>query len=205
MTDTNAIAGPVRQAIVRAERRGLPRYLVPAQIRDLLEVCKTRRDQMLVRVGWETGGRISELLGLARQDIDLANRQIRLQTLKQPKDRRRKPRPHYRWIPINDALAADLANYVMKLDGDRLFPIGRGRAFEIIRDAARVAGVAVQGGGNVSPHTLRHSFAVHLLNCGVPINLLKELLGHSSILTTMIYLRVVPADFRAFLSRVPFE
>jgi site-specific recombinase XerD len=44
-----------------------------------------------------------------------------------------------------------------------------------------------------------------LLNCGVPINLLKELLGHSSILTTMIYLRVVPADFRAFLSRVPFE
>ncbi|HLB88764.1 MAG TPA: tyrosine-type recombinase/integrase [Terriglobales bacterium] len=51
---------------------------------------------------------------------------------------------------------------------------------------------------------LRHTFAVNCLNQGVPINIVKELLGHSSILTTMTYLRVVPIDLRVFLSRVEF-
>ena len=53
-------------------------------------------------------------------------------------------------------------------------------------------------------HILRHTFAVNCLNQGVPINIVKELLGHSSILTTMTYLRVVPIDLRVFLSRVEF-
>ena len=99
-----------------------------------------------------------------------------------------------------------LASFVLasKTENGRLFPIGRVRAFEIIRDAALAAGVTAPGARGIHPHVFRHSFAVHCLNQGVPINIVKELLGHASILTTMVYLRVVPADLRAFLARVEF-
>jgi integrase/recombinase XerD len=172
----------------------------------LIAAARNERDRLLLEILWQTGGRISEVLALKAEDIDLTNRQIRLLTLKQPKDHRRRPVEHRRWIPIRDQLATDLANYLLKRGTKeaRLFPISRVRAFEIVRDAARDAGLTGDGGRGIGPHTLRHSFAVNCLNHGVPINVLKDLLGHSSILTTMIYLRVVPADFRAFLARVEF-
>ena len=175
------------------------------QVRQLIAACLSERDQLLVHLAWETGGRISELLGVTRRDLDLKNRQVRLRTLKKPKDRRRRPVEQFRWIPIHDGLAADFGDYLTRAPaGDRLFPISRVRAFEIVREAAERAGLEVAGGRHISPHILRHSFAVNCLNQGVPINIVKELLGHASILTTMVYLRVVPADLRVFLSRVEF-
>ena len=209
---STAMVGPLRAAIVRAEGRRLPEYLTRDQVHQVLQACKTERDRLLVAVAWRTGARISEILGLERQDVDFANRQLRLRTLKKPKrrdrkpDLRRRPTEEFRWIPVHAELVADLASFVLasKTENGRLFPIGRVRAFEIIRDAARAAGVTAPGARGIHPHTLRHSFAVHCLNQGVPINILKELLGHASILTTMVYLRVVPADLRAFLARVEF-
>jgi integrase/recombinase XerD len=207
MSEVTALAvRGVRESIVRVERRALPKYLPPEQVRRLISAARNERDRLLLEVLWQTGGRVSEVLALKAEDIDLTNRQIRLLTLKQPKDHRRRPVEHRRWIPIRDLLATDLANFLLKRSTKeaRLFTISRVRAFEIVRDAARMAGLTEDSGRGISPHTLRHSFAVNCLNQGVPINVLKGLLGHSSILTTMIYLRVVPAGFRAFLGRVEF-
>ena len=209
---STAMVGPLRAAIVRAEGRRLPEYLTRDQVHQVLQACKTERDRLLVAVAWRTGARISEILGLERQDVDFANRQLRLRTLKKPKrrdhkpDLRRRPTEEFRWIPVHAELVADLASYVLasKTENGRLFPIGRVRAFEIIRGAALAAGVTAPGARGIHPHVFRHSFAVHCLNQGVPINIVKELLGHASILTTMVYLRVVPADLRAFLARVEF-
>lgn len=207
MSDVTALAvRGVRESMVRLERRPLPKYLPPEQVRRLIAAAKTERDRLLLETLWQTGGRISEVLAITAEDIDLANRQIKLVTLKQPQDRRRRPVQLFRWIPIHDQLATDLAAFLLKrgTKEERLFPISRVRAFEIVRDAARAAGLMGDPGRRIGPHTLRHSFAVTCLNQGVPINVLKDLLGHSSILTTMIYLRVVPADFRTFLGRVQF-
>lgn len=207
MSDVTALAvRGVRESMVRLERRTLPKYLPPEQVRRLIAAARNERNRLLLEVLWQTGGRISEVLAVTAEDIDLTNRQIRLLTLKQPKDRRLRPIEHRRWIPIPDRLATDLASYLLKrgTKESRLFPISRVRAFEIVRDAARAAGLTADTGHGIGPHTLRHSFAVNCLNQGVPINVLKDLLGHSSILTSMIYLRVVPADFRAFLERVQF-
>jgi len=56
----------------------------------------------------------------------------------------------------------------------------------------------------VHPHLLRHCFAVHSLASGIPITVLKDLLGHASVLTTMVYLKIVPQDAQTFLSHVRF-
>ena len=207
MSEITALAvRGIRESIVRVERRALPKYLPPEQVRRLIASARNERDRLLLEVLWQTGGRISEVLPLTPEDIDLTSRQVRLLTLKQPQDRRRRPIEHRRWIPIRDQLATDLASYLLKRGTKeaRLFPISRVRAFEIVRDAARAAELTDDHGRGIGPHTMRHSFAVNCLNQGVPINVLKDLLGHSSILTTMIYLRIVPADFRAFLARVEF-
>lgn len=207
MSDVTALAvSGVRESMVRLERRALPKYLPPEQVRRLIAAPRNERDRLLLEVLWQTGGRISEVLAVTAEDIDLTNRQIRLLTLKQQEDRRRRPVEHRRWIPIRDQLATDLAAFMLKRSAKetRLFPISRVRAFEVVRDAARSAGLIGEAGRGIGPHTLRHSFAVNCLNQGVPINIVKELLGHAPILTTMIYLRVAPADFRAFLAQVQF-
>jgi integrase/recombinase XerD len=203
---TTALAAPAREAIIRVESARAPKYLCAADVRRLIDACRNPRDRLLVQLGWETGGRISELLAVTRADVDLANRTVRLRTLKKPRDARRRAFEHFRVIPLRDGLAADLAEYIIhEMDGrsDRLFPISRTYAFELVRSAAQRAELLAQG-LPVGPHTLRHSFAVHCLSSGVPINVVKDLLGHSSILTTMIYLRVVPIDFRNYLRRVEF-
>jgi integrase/recombinase XerD len=203
---------PASVALFRLDRADLPQYLTREQIVELVGACRRPRDRMFVRVGFETGGRVSELLGLVRSDVDLTNRQVRLRTRKRRHDRRRKIVELHRWIPVSHALCADLGNWFLErrdqvdagLDQWRLFPFSRQAAFKIVRKAGRRAGLVARGGREVSPHILRHSFAMNCLTQGVPINIVKELLGHVSISNTMVYLKTDPAQAREFLSKVQF-
>lgn len=202
-----ATAAPTETALARLDHAAVPQYLIREQIGQLVAACVSERDRLLVRMGWETGARISELLGIRRFDLDLRNRQIRLRTLKRRAYRQRKRREQFRWVPISDALAADLARYLLEHalpEDQRMFPFSRVRAFQIVRDAGGRAHLVARGGRHVSPHILRHSFAMNCLTQGVPINVVKELLGHASVLNTMIYLKSDPSEARSFLSRVEF-
>ena len=198
---------PQQTAMQRVSSASLPQYLTRDQVHALLEACRSERDRLFARAGFETGGRVTELIGIRRSDIDLANRQIRLVTLKRLKKRQRKQREHFRWLPVTHSLIADLASYFLEhpiADGDRIFPFTRQAAFKMLKHAGARAGVVARGGRDVSPHILRHSFAMNCLTQGMPINVLQELLGHSSILNTMIYLKTDPAEARAFLAKVNF-
>jgi integrase/recombinase XerD len=210
---------PQAVALLRLDRAALPQYITRAQVAELVVACRNDRDRLFVRIGFETGGRVSELLGITRSDVDLSNRQIRLRTLKRRRDKRRRSEEVFRWIPVSHSLCADLAAYYLEkktvveaqaLDleffrrHDRLFPFTRQAAFKLIRAAARRAHLVARGGRDVSPHILRHSFAMNCLTQGVPINVVKEMLGHSSIINTMIYLKTDPAEAREFLSKVQF-
>lgn len=219
---------PQSVALFRLDRATLPQYLTRDQVHELVaKGCRRDRDRFFARVAFETGGRVSELLGLVRSDVDISNRQIRLRTLKRRVDRRRKVVELARWIPVSHSLCADLANWfltpssrrprrTLALDSpkaesllaataeQRIFPFSRQAAFKTVRSAGRRAGLVARGGREISPHILRHSFAMNCITQGVPINVVKELLGHVSITNTMVYLKTDPAQAREFLSRVQF-
>jgi len=199
------------------DTRALPQYLSRDQVQQLVEACRSDRDRLLVRIAFETGGRVSELTEIRRSDVDIANRQVRLRTLKRRSDRRRKRPEVFRWIPVSHSLCADLGNYFLEIDPPaaglidddelarvRVFPLTRQGAFALIRKAGKKAGLVARGGREISPHILRHSFAMNCLTQGVPITVVKELLGHASISSTMVYLKTDPAQAREFLSKVQF-
>lgn len=205
---------PQAVALMRLDRAALPQYLNRAQVQELVEACRDYhhgRDRLFVRVAFETGGRVSELVGIRRSDVDITNRQIRLRTLKRRLDRRRKIQHAARWIPVSHSLCADLAEYFLAVTLElepgadfRLFPFTRQASYKLMRAAAKRAKVIARGGRDVSPHILRHSFAMNCLTQGVPITVLKELLGHASISSTMVYLKTDPAQAREFLAKVQF-
>jgi integrase len=205
------IRDPQAIALSRIDRAQLPQYLTRDQVEKLVDACRDYRhgrDRIFARVGFETGGRVSELIQIRRSDIDLTNRQIRLLTLKRRVDKRRKKEKAARWIPVSHSLCADLGVYLLTLpfseEDFRLFSFTRQAACKLIRAAGKRAGLVARGGRDVSPHILRHSFAMNCLTQGVPITVLKDLMGHASIVSTMIYLKTDPAQAREFLAKVQF-
>ncbi len=185
-------------SMARYESKDIPVYLSAPEVNAMLEACKdNKRDHLLINLLWQTGCRITEALKLTKNDIDTYNLIVKVLT---EKKRTKKGRPAYRMIPMSAELSNELASYALTENIiDKLFDITRQRAFQIIKSVANRAGI-----NKVHPHTLRHSFAIHCLFSGVPLPVLQKLLGHSSILTSMIYLRVVQQDTRQFLSGVKF-
>ena len=192
---------PIQQklTLTKFERTDLPSYLTPDEIQAMLETCKdNRRNHAFLNILWQTGARVSEALKVTRNDIDTYNLTIKILTEKQ---RNKRNKPIYRIVPISTVLSNEIASYVLNQNiTDKLFNITRQRAFQIIKKTAIKAGITKP----VHPHTLRHSFAVNCISQGVPLPVVKDLLGHSSVLTTMVYLKIVQQDARQFLQQVKF-
>lgn len=146
------------------------------------------RDVALVEFLYATGARISEAVGLLRDDLDLDHAQVRL----------RGKGNKQRIVPVGSVAVRALDAYLVRAWPDlrqrgrsrgevflnvRGGPLSRQGAWGILADAAATAGLS----GHVSPHTLRHSFATHLLDGGADVRVVQELLGHASVATTQVY------------------
>lgn len=187
-----------KRSIIRYEGGAIPQYLTKTEVSRMLDVCTSKRDHLLISTLWNTGTRITELLGLRVSDCDFYHHSIRFITLKK---KGKKTKETYRTIPIKAELVAEMSAYLLETGiKDKVFDITRQRAFQIIRDRSKEAGIEKK----VHPHSFRHGYAVNLISQGVPISIVKDLLGHNSILTTMIYLRIVKQDAEKFLSEVQF-
>lgn len=194
-------------------RRPLPVYFSMEEVSAILSAnAHDPRAYTVVNALWKTGVRISELLELKRGDLDPYGKSIRVKTLKkglkrtpyQGVGRKKSPtsteRSVERILVIPDDLVASLLSWLHRQkDEEKIFTFSRPTAYRIVHEACAKAGFKDE---RAHPHTFRHSFAVHLLREGVPITILKDLLGHSSIQTTLIYLRITQPDIRAVLSRV---
>ena len=169
----------------------LPTYLTSEEIDKLLNIRLTKpvdyRNKAMLELIYATGARISEITNLELNQIDYDECVIRV-TGKGRKDR---------IIPFGDTSSKALKNYI---ENYRIFlikndtcnfvfinkngsKISRQMVFKILKSLAKKAGIEKE----VSPHTLRHSFATNLLNNGADLRVIQELLGHENLETTEIY------------------
>jgi integrase/recombinase XerD len=191
-----------------APARRLPKAIPVESVVALIEAAgslegpRGLRDRALLELLYGTGARISEAVGLAVDDVDRAQSVVRLAG--KGGKQRIVPVGSFALRAVEDylvrarpALAAAVGRAGRSAGGVRggtLFlnvrggPLSRQSAWSILRTAAeRADGVGGDLARTVSPHTLRHSFATHLLDGGADVRVVQELLGHASVTTTQIY------------------
>jgi integrase/recombinase XerC len=192
-------ANPARAVGSPKLDRRLPGHLDQAQARTLCDLAATRagslrlvdvRTHAVVELLYSCGLRVSELQGINTGDLDLLTQQVKV---------RGKGRKE-RIVPIGDHAVRALRNYEAQREAlrrrvggrvDRLafFLTERGRRVSVraVQDSVvRLLGAVAEGEG-LSTHSLRHSFATHLVDGGADLRAVQELLGHASISTTQIY------------------
>lgn len=192
-------ANPARAVGAPKLEKYLPGYLDRAQIDLLFQMAEVRawegkfvdvRNLAILELFYSTGMRLSELQGLSRSDLDLVSQQAKV---------RGKGRKE-RIVPIGNAATRALRNYEAKRDelirsvgpkADRmavfLSQTGRRIGVRAIQTAVTAFLHQIDEEAGLSVHSLRHTFATHLLDAGADLRAVQELLGHSSISTTQIY------------------
>jgi site-specific recombinase XerD len=182
------------------DRRRLPTVLSSDELRRLFEVVAGHpRHKALLMTLYGAGLRISEALGLRPADIDGRRMLIHVRGGKGNKDRMVKLSPQL-LAALREAWRARAA----RDPGSWIFPqVNRpDRAMESTT-ALRIVSRAARRGGivkRVTPHTLRHSYATHLLDSGVDLRTIQLLLGHTNLKTTSLYMHVSQARLRAAAS-----
>ncbi len=166
----------------------LPNYLNYTEMEELLESIDIKTDEglkrrLLIEMFYSTGCRVSEIINIKVKDIDFLNKKIRIMG-KGSKER---------IVYYGDYAKKYLDKYLSKgLDKDYLFINKHGDKYTveeielIVKDIMKHLSIKT----HVTPHTLRHTFATHLLNNGADIRSVQELLGHSNLSTTGIYTHV---------------
>lgn len=142
------------------------------------------RDLILLKSLYYMGLRNSEIQKMLIEDVDIINRLVKVVQGKRAKDR---------YVPIPEGFANDLRAWIGGRSSGPLF-VGRSGDQKMISDrhirriVKKYAQLAnVRKYEEIHPHTLRHSYATHLQNRGVPLNVIQNMLGHSNIQTTTIY------------------
>jgi len=198
---------PIRDVPSPKIGKSLPKPVSIAQVRQLLEqpakleTPEAKRDKAMLELLYASGMRVSELVSLNVDDIDVDGGYVRCFG----KGRKE------RMIPIYPQAAQSVKEYIEKvhdgiarnpdekalflnLRGDRLTRQG---FWQILKGYAKSAGLEVE----ITPHTLRHSFATHMLNGGADLRSVQELLGHANISTTQVYTHLTSEHVRRTYER----
>jgi site-specific recombinase XerD len=179
----------------RHQKRKLPRVLSDSEVRRLLESAENLKEQVMLMTLYGAGLRLSELIHLQVKDIDSSKMQIRVRQGKGGKDR---------MVVLSPTLLEALRRYFRQYRPVTWLFYGQApqkpiddRAIQrMVRRLSERAGLRE----GVTTHTLRHSFATHLLEQGAELPYIQQLLGHRDLKTTMLYLRVSPPALRKVIS-----
>lgn len=189
-TNTN----PLTTIISPKTARKLPKVLSEEEVNKLLDINLNNdfdyRNKAMLELMYSSGLRVSELINLTVNDVDLKNSLVRIFG-KGSKER---------IVPLNDYATETLNNYILyyrpklfkQKENNYLFLNNHGNQmtrqgfFKTLKKIAKEKGIKSE----LSPHTLRHSFATHLLKYGADLRSIQELLGHSDISTTQIYTHI---------------
>jgi len=177
------------------QEKKLPRFIYPEEIETLFDSIDTstvlgRRNYLILEFLYGTGVRVNELVNIKLQDIDYFQNLVLIHG-KGMKDR---------YVPLHTRLIDEIADYVLttrkdllkKQENKYLFLNFRGSNITTRGIRMVINTILLDSGENlkISPHTLRHSFATHLLNNGADLRSVQELLGHAHLSSTQIYTKV---------------
>jgi len=186
---------PTAQIAMPKIGRSLPKSLSEEEVESLLGAPTVadplgNRDRTMLEVLYATGLRVSELVNLRHSQVNLNQGVIRI--MGKGNRERLIPLGEEAMRALKEFMRGPRGEILLERQTDYVFPTRRGdrmtrQAFwHIIKRYARKAGIAKE----LSPHTLRHAFATHLLNHGADLRVVQMLLGHSDLSTTQIYTHV---------------
>ncbi len=182
--------------------RSLPKSLTEEEVDALLEAPDIEqalglRDKAMIELLYATGLRVSELVNMTMQEINLNHGVVRV-TGKGDKER---------IVPMGEEAVEWVERYIKDsrpiilkgVTSDALFPARQGKAMGRHAFWHRIKQLTARAGINksISPHTMRHAFATHLLNHGADLRVVQMLLGHRDISTTQIYTHVAQARLQS--------
>ena len=169
--------------------KALPNYLSPDEVSRLLKATNNIKHRAILMTIYAGGLRLSEVINLKISDIRSDQNHIRIQAAKGNKDRT---------TLLSPKLLKTLRDYYRVYQPKYYLFEGQNGGQYSKRSVQAIMTRAVEQSGirHATPHTLRHSFATHLVQQGVDITYVKELLGHGSIKTTEIYLHLSQKDLR---------
>ena len=176
----------------------IPVILNRSELKELFVAPKTLKHRIVLTLMYSTGMRSQEIRNLEVSDIDFERKTIHIRQSKYKKDR---------IVPLSTYMAYGLKKYLSKYRPSTWLFNGKNKNEPYSKTG--VAWIMLQAlkktkiNKKVSVHNLRHSYATHLLEAGVNIVTVKELLGHGDISTTMVYLHVAKCDFSNV--RSPFD
>jgi site-specific recombinase XerD len=180
--------------------KDITNYLEQSDIDAMLEVAHIRRDRdyLLMKLLWQTGVRVDELLHIRPRDIEHHNERINIVNAKGNKQRR---------VPVKPETLKELELYIAaeNIEADSpIFKNKKGDAYtqQHVRRIIKPYGSLINK--NVHPHTFRHSFAINMIRHGCDLRRLQQVLGHSSLNVTAVYLQFNDRDLQDVYEGVPF-
>ncbi len=188
----------------------IPNYLTESQLNNLIATFQSWYDDKSIsdtkrRIRGRywlvfltlrfTGARISEVINIKHEDIDFRNAEIRLITLKRHNP---KKKGQYRVVPVPSNLTNEIANYIVEFPHmrDKVFKVDRSNFNKVFKERCLEAGIPRE---LAHPHILRHTRAIELSRAGVPVTIVQDLLGHSALTTTAIYLKISGQEAKGIL------
>jgi len=176
------------------KRLQLPKVIAPADIKKLFEATPNLKHNCMLKLCYGLGLRVSEIVNLKIKDIDSNSMQVFIEQAKGKKDR---------YVNLPESILPQLRNYFIEykpkiylFEGQYGGQYSSRSAQQVFRNALLKANI----NKTVSIHSLRHSFATHLLEQGTDIRFIQELLGHNDIKTTLIYTEVSNKNIRKIIS-----
>jgi len=167
----------------------LPTVLTKEEVKKMIDLMDNKKHRLILMMLYSSGMRLSELLNLKVADLELSEKIGWVRSGKGEKDR---------LFILSDRVIQEMENMLAEKQGvDYVFSGKKGRLSgrliqKIVAGAAKRAGIEKR----VSPHTLRHSFATHLLESGENIRKIQELLGHASLSTTQLYTHISAEELK---------
>ncbi|HLC54872.1 MAG TPA: site-specific tyrosine recombinase/integron integrase [Candidatus Nanoarchaeia archaeon] len=191
---TQILKKPIDAIHVPKKDRKLPEVLTKEEVKLLIDAADTTKSRLMLSFLYSSGLRVSELVKLKPQDMRFEEKIGWVRSGKGGKDR---------MFILSEQLGKELQDYTKKRNTDFIFSQGKPLTTRNVQKIVKRTSQKASINKKVTPHTLRHSFATHLLEAGTDIRKIQVLLGHASLNTTQLYSHVSTAELKKIQN--PFD